>query len=119
MSMVVRYYEIAEMYYGEDMWLLVTLAAAVAVTAASFAVPKKYQLNLLAMMMWGLGLMLLVDHVMGYEGNGPFLEAETDGLIANGVALGFAMLIPVFAIWTTSVMISKRNNRTEYRARGE
>jgi len=101
------------------MWLLTTLIAAVVVTTLLFAVPKKYELNLLAMMLWGLGLMLLVDHVMGYEGSGPFLEAETEGLIESGVALGVAMLIPVFAIWTISVTISRRKDRTEYRVRGE
>lgn len=101
------------------MWLLTTLIAAVVVTTVSFAIPKKYDLNLLAMMMWGLGLMLLVDHVMGYRGSGPFLEAETTGMIESGVALGVAMLIPVFTIWTISVTISKRNDIAEYRARGE
>jgi len=94
------------------MWLLMTLVTAIGVTAASFAVPKKYQLDLLAMMLWGLGLMLFVDHVMGYEGSGPFLQVETDGLIESGVALGVAMLIPVFMIWEISVTISKLKDQT-------
>lgn len=89
------------------MWLITTLVAAVAVTAISFVAPKKYQLNFLALMLWGLGLMVLVDHIMGYSGSGPFLEMETDGLIENGVVLGIAMLIPVFVIWEISVIFSK------------
>ena len=101
------------------MWLLTTLIAAVVVTVASFAIPKKYDVKLLAMMLWGLGLMLIVDHVMSYDGSGPFLEAKTTGLIESGVALGVAMLIPVFTIWTISVTISKRKDMTEYRVRGE
>ncbi len=94
------------------MWLLTTLVAAVAVTAASLAVQKKYQLSFLALMLWGLGLMVLVDHILGYEGSGPFLEAETDGLIENGVALGVAMLIPVFMMWEISVVISRLKEKT-------
>jgi len=94
------------------MWLLTTLVAAVAVTAVSFAAPKKYQLNLLAMMLWGLGLMLLVDHIMGYEGSGPFLEMETDGLIESGLVLGVAMLVPVFVIWEVNVMLSRLKEKT-------
>ena len=94
------------------MWLLTTLVAAVAVTAVSFTAPKKLQLNFLAMMLWGLGLMLLVDHVFGYGGSGPFLVSVRDGLIQNGVVLGVAMLIPVFAIWMISVTISKLKEKT-------
>ena len=93
------------------MWLLTTLVAAVWVTAASFAVPKRYQMNFLAMMLWGLGLMLLVDHFMSYVGSGPFLEARTDGLIESGVALGVVILIPVFLIWGITVTISKLKDR--------
>jgi hypothetical protein len=100
------------MYYGEDMWLLTTLVATIGITALSFAVPKKYQFGFLAMMLWGLSLMLLVDHVMGYEGSGPFLEAKTEGLIESGAALGVALLIPVFMIWGISMTISKLKNKT-------
>lgn len=92
------------------MWLLISFIVAIAVTAAWFVVPKKYQLGFLGLMLWGLSLMILVDHVMGYEGSGPFLEMETDGLIGSGVVLGIAMLVPVFVVWEVSVLISKLKN---------
>jgi hypothetical protein len=88
------------------MWLITSFIAALAVTAAWFVAPKKYKLDLLGMMLWGLSLMLLVDHIMGYEG-GSFIQMETDGLIQSGLVLGIAMLIPVFIIWEVALMISK------------
>jgi len=57
-------------------------------------------------MLWGLALMVLVDHVMGYEG-GPFIQMETDGLIQNGTVLGIAMLIPIFLLWEIQVVIAR------------
>jgi len=89
------------------MWLITTLIAALAVTAVWFVAPKKYQLGLLGLMLWGLAVMILVDHIMGYGGSGPFLEMETDGLIENGTVLGIAMLIPIFTIWEVVLTMSK------------
>ncbi|MFA5313400.1 MAG: hypothetical protein WC375_08830 [Methanomassiliicoccales archaeon] len=88
------------------MWLITTLIAAIVVTMAWLVASKKYKLNFLALMLWGLSVMLLVDHVMGYE-SGSFLEMETDGLIQNGVVLGIAMLIPIFIAWEISLTLSK------------
>jgi len=88
------------------MWLITSFIAAVGVTAAWVFAGKKYRLGFLALMLWGLSAMVLVDHVMGYEG-GAFLEMETEGLIGNGVVLGIAMLIPVFIIWEIPLAISK------------
>lgn len=89
------------------MWLITTLVAAIAVTALWLIAPKKYRLDLLSLMLWGLGIMVFVDHVMGYEGSGPFLEMATDGLIESGVVLGIAMLIPVFIVWEVYLILSK------------
>ena len=89
------------------MWLITTLIAALAVTAVWFVAPKKYQLGLLGLMLWGLAVMILVDHIMGYGGSEPFLEMETDGLIENGTVLGIAMLIPIFTIWEVVLTMSK------------
>jgi hypothetical protein len=89
------------------MWLITTLIAALAVTAVWFIAPKKYQLGLLGLMLWGLAVMILVDHIMGYSGSGPFLEMETDGLIENGTVLGIAMLVPIFTIWEIVLTMSK------------
>jgi hypothetical protein len=88
------------------MWLITALAAAIVVTALWAFAPKKYKLDFLALMLWGLAIMILVDHVMGYAG-GPFIEMETDGLITSGTVLGIAMLIPVFIIWGISLVLSK------------
>ena len=80
------------------MWLITTLIAAIVVTAAWYIAPKKYKLNFLSLMLWGSSLMILVDHILGYEG-GAFFELETDGLITNGTLLGIAMLIPILIFW--------------------
>lgn len=85
------------------MWLITSLIAAVAVTSIWIIAPKKYQLGLLCLMLWGLSIMVLVDHIMGYEG-GAFVEMETNGLIPNGIVLGITMLIPIFLIWEISLI---------------
>ena len=52
------------------MWLITSFVAAVSVTAAWVFASKKYRLGFLALMLWGLTVMVLVDHVLGYEGGG-------------------------------------------------
>ena len=88
------------------MWLITSFIAAIAVTAIWIFAPKKYKLGFLCLMLWGLSIMVLVDHIMGYEG-GPFLEMETEGLIPNGIILGITMLIPIFIIWELTLIHSK------------
>jgi hypothetical protein len=88
------------------MWLITTLVVAIAVTTVWLVAPKKFKLNFLGLMLWGLSIMILVDHIMGYEG-GSFIEMETDGLIQNGTVLGIAMLIPIFIAWEVSLTIAK------------
>jgi len=92
------------------MWLVTTSIAATGATVAKFAIPKDYKLGFLALMLWGSAAMILVDHILGYEG-GPFLEKTTDGLIQNGVVLGIAMLIPAFALWGVSLLASNLKRR--------
>jgi len=94
------------------MWLITTFVAAIAVTLAWLIAPKKYKLNFLALMLWGLSIMILVDHIMGYEG-GSFIEMETEGLITSGLVLGIAMLIPIFIIWEVTLLISKMKGELE------
>ncbi|MEX2684077.1 MAG: hypothetical protein Q6373_021085 [Candidatus Sigynarchaeota archaeon] len=91
------------------MWLITTLIAALAVTAVYLALPnpKTYKLDWLAVMLWGASVMILVDHIWGYDFASPFIEFTTDGLIADGFILGISMLIPVFAIWELAVLVSK------------
>lgn len=97
------------------MWLITTFIAALFVTAMGFFAPKKYKLNLLSMMLWGATVMILVDHVLGYEG-GEFFEMQTGGFITNGVVLGIVMLIPIFTIWEIMVLISKGKGGPEWSA---
>jgi len=63
-------------------------------------------------MLWGATIMILVDHILGYEG-GKFLETETDGMIRDGTQLGIVMSIPVFFIWFIALFISKFQRRLE------
>ncbi len=92
------------------MWLVTTSIAAAGVTVTKFILPKNYKLDFLAFMLWGAVAMILVDHVLGYEG-GQFLEKTTDGMIQNSAMLGIAMLAPVFAIWGISLLIANLKSR--------
>ncbi len=93
------------------MWLITSSIAAIIVTAIWAYAPKKYKLGNLALMLWGLSLLIFVDHTLGYEG-GPFIEMETDGLIESGTVMGLAMLVPVFLIWEIQLVISKLKNES-------
>ena len=88
------------------MWLVTTLIAAIIVTAIWFVKPKIYKLDILSLMLWGTSIMILVDHILGYEG-GEFIELETNGLITSGTLLGIVMLIPIFIFWEILLIISK------------
>ena len=88
------------------MWLLTTLIAAITVTAIWYVKPKIYKLDILSLMLWGTSIMILVDHILGYEG-GEFIELETEGLISSGALLGIVMLIPIFVIWEIILITSK------------
>jgi len=92
------------------MWLVTTSVAAAGATVGKFFLPKDYKLGFLALMLWGAAAMILVDHILGYKG-GAFLEKATDGLITNSAILGVIMLIPVFAIWGISLLISNLKRR--------
>ena len=88
------------------MWLITTSFAAILITAFWAFGPEKYKFGNLALLLWGLAIMIFVDHMLGYEG-GPFIEMHTDGLIESGTVLGLAMLIPIFVIWEIQLAISK------------
>jgi len=88
------------------MWLITSSIVAIIVTAVWAYAPKEYKLGNLALMLWGLTLLIFVDHTIGYEG-GAFIEMETNGLIESGTVLGIAMLAPIFLIWEIQLVISK------------
>jgi ABC-type transport system involved in multi-copper enzyme maturation permease subunit len=87
-------------------WLITTLIAAIVVTVIWYVKPKIYKLDILSLMLWGTSIMILVDHILGYEG-GEFIELETNGLITNGALLGIVMLMPVLIIWLVILIISQ------------
>ncbi|MEM3659324.1 MAG: hypothetical protein QXU11_02805 [Thermoproteota archaeon] len=93
------------------MWLIVSWWAAIAATAIYIYSknPKAHRLDWLCLMLWGLAVMVLVDHVLGFiiEG-GEFIEISTEGYIENGTLLGITMLIPIFLFWEISALISQR-----------
>jgi len=89
------------------MWLITTILTAAIITALWYVFPKIYKLDVLALMLWGTSVMILVDHILGYEG-GSFVEIETDGLITNATALGIIMLIPIFILWGILFITSKQ-----------
>ncbi|MDD5269950.1 MAG: hypothetical protein PHE80_02035 [Candidatus Omnitrophica bacterium] len=92
------------------MWLVTTSVAAAGATLANFVLPKNYKLSFLALMLWGAAVMILVDHVLGYEG-GEFLEKTTGGMIKNSAVLGIVMLVPVFVVWGISLLISNMKGK--------
>jgi len=92
------------------MWLATTSIAAAGATLAKVVLPKDYKLDFLALMLWGATAMILINHILGYEG-GEFLEKTTDGMVNNGVVLGIAMLLPVFMAWGISLLISNLKRR--------
>lgn len=84
------------------MWLVVSLVAALAASAAYFRMPskrKELRLGLLSLMLWGTAIMVFVDHFIAFLEGEPFITAATDGLISSSILLGLAMLVPIFAIW--------------------
>ena len=88
------------------MWLVTTIIAAIITTAAWYLTTKDYKLHILSLMLWGTSIMVLVDHLLGYEG-GAFLELETEGLITNSTLLGIVMLIPIFIVWIFVLILTK------------
>jgi len=94
------------------MWLVTTMMAAIIVTAAWYFTKRDYRLDLLSLMLWGTSVMILVDHILGYEG-GAFLALETEGLITNATLLGIVMLIPIFIVWEIILILTKPKVKIE------
>ncbi len=92
------------------MWLITTLVSAFIATLLWYLLKKKHKLGFLSLMLWGATIMILVDHLLGYEG-GQFLELETGGLVRSGTFLGVLMLIPVFIIWLMALVIPNLKNQ--------
>jgi hypothetical protein len=87
------------------MWLITTTIAAIVTTGLWYKFPK-YRLEIPAFMFWGSALMILVDHILGYEG-GDFVEITTEGLVSNSLLLGIYMIIPILITWFVILLIKK------------
>ncbi|VVB99159.1 Uncharacterised protein [uncultured archaeon] len=95
------------------MWFVVALAAAIIASAAYLlagqARRKQYRLGFLCLMLWGVSIMVFVDHLISYLEGGPFMETETSGLIGSSVLLGILMLVPVILIWAIAAFTAWGN----------
>jgi len=93
-------------------WLVTTLLAALIVIIVWKFAPnlRRYRTDILGLMLWGATVMILIDHILGYEG-GEFLEATTNGMITNGALLGVVMLVPVFIVWGAILMVDRSLKR--------
>lgn len=84
------------------MWLIVIFICALFATTLYLIIKDKerYQLNFLALMLWGAFIMVLVDHAITFmESGGEFIEVTTDGLVQNSIILGLLMVTPLVAVW--------------------
>ena len=88
------------------MWLIITALVALVFTAIWYKAPKKYHLEIPAFMFWGSTIMILVDHILGYEG-GAFIEMETEGLVTNSIILSIFMILPVLLFWVVYLLVKK------------
>lgn len=85
------------------MWLIPALVGALLATGLGLILRWRWRLGFLSLALWGGTVMILIDHIIGYEG-GPFLEAKTSGLITSGWLLGMVMLGPVLVLWLVIVL---------------
>lgn len=92
------------------MWLFTTFCAAIIATFLYLKSDKKYKFDFLALMLWGATIMILTDHILGYEG-GEFLEKSTDGIITNSTSLGLLMILPVISSWIVAIIASNQKNK--------
>ena len=65
------------------MWLLTTAFAAFIATVCWRLFKGRYQLGFISLMLWGATVMILADHIIGYQG-GEFLETTTGGMVRSG-----------------------------------
>ena len=91
------------------MWLIVSGIAAVNATVLHILLRQyrqRLRLGILALMLWGMFIMVLVDHSAAFMVGEPFIQVTTGGLIASGAVLGMVMLILVIGIWLTVILLS-------------
>jgi flagellar biosynthesis protein FliR len=98
------------------MWLIILAFAAAVATPLWYRMAEddKYLLKILCLILWGVTIMVFVDHVMGFlrEG-GEFIEMTPEATV-----LGFAMLTAALTIWEI-VLILKDPRRVLYRKKSQ
>lgn len=89
------------------MWLVVTLIAAVLVTALWYFSGENSRLDVLGFMLWGAAIMMFVDHTLGYlaEG-GEFFEIS-----AEATLLGVILVAIAFAVWEILLILEDPRGR--------
>jgi len=83
------------------MWLVITLLAAVFVTALWYFSESGNRLEILGFMLWGATTMIFIDHTLGYlaEG-GEFLEVTPEAMV-----LGVILVAVAFAVWEILLLL--------------
>ncbi|MEM4633976.1 MAG: hypothetical protein QW275_02360 [Candidatus Anstonellaceae archaeon] len=95
------------------MWLVVLLLAAFASISAYLFLPKhrkQYKLGFLALMLFGLAVMVSVDRAIAVMGGDPLISHSTEGIIESSLLLGIAMLVPILLIWLASIYFSSQTS---------
>ncbi|MEM4555119.1 MAG: hypothetical protein QXT25_04700 [Candidatus Anstonellaceae archaeon] len=92
------------------MWLATSLAAAVAASLIYAAFPnlrKKFRLGFLALMLFGLAILVSIDKAAAFllEGE-PLILQQIDGAISDSLLVGVLMLLPIFLVWAFSAFTS-------------
>jgi len=94
------------------MWLIILAFAAAIATPLWYRMAEddKYLLKLLCLILWGVTIMVFVDHLMSFlRKGGEFLEMTPEATV-----LGFVMLIVALIIWEI-VLILKDPKGVIYR----
>jgi len=89
------------------MWLVITLIAAILVTALWYFSESESRLEILGLMLWGASIMMFVDHTLGYlaEG-GEFFELSTEATL-----LGVILVAVAFAVWEILLILEDPKGR--------
>ncbi|MEM3399794.1 MAG: hypothetical protein QXP42_03095 [Candidatus Micrarchaeia archaeon] len=90
------------------MWLVVSLVSALLASSAYLLLKnlRKYRIGMLALMLWGVSIMVAVDHLVAFLNGEPFIQLTTEGLVESSILLGILMLTPVFLVWAIFVCIT-------------
>ena len=97
------------------MWLIILAFTAAIVTPLWYRVAEddKYLLKILCLILWGVTIMVFIDHVMGFLREGEFIEMTPEATV-----LGFALLTAALVIWDI-VLLLKDPKRVFYRKKSE